>query len=105
EVGGEVQQPQDDITEQPLADDYYLRLTRDGDTFTGAYSTDGENWTDMPSAVTNGELDGAGPGLFALGASQTEPTTVSFDYFRVEGDDEPEPEPIHVPAEQVSIQM
>src|SRR5690625_4968857 len=109
EIDGVVQQPQDDIIGLPLSadDTYYVRLTRDGDTFTGAFSTDGESWQDLPSAVTNDRLDGVGPGVYALGAQQDAPTTVSFDYFRVVEDEEPEPpvDPIHVPVDKVSVQM
>ncbi|MGC5627255.1 PQQ-dependent sugar dehydrogenase [Georgenia sp. Z1344] len=98
EVGGEVQNPQDDLTDLPLADQYHVRLTRDGDTFTGAYSTDGENWTDLPSAVTNDQVGDAGPGIYALGAQQAEPTTVTFDHFTVVGDD-PEPPAVVTPED------
>ncbi|MGC5616853.1 family 16 glycoside hydrolase [Georgenia sp. Z1491] len=97
EVGGEIQNPQDDLTDLPLSDEYHVRLTRDGDTFTGAFSTDGETWQDLPSAVTNDQVGDAGPGIYALGAQQAEPTTVSFDHFRVVGDD-PEP-PVCEPVE------
>src|SRR5699024_2906536 len=77
---------------------------RDGDSFTGAYSTDGENWQDLPSAVSNSAVADAGPGIYALGAQQAEPTTVSFDYFRtVDGEDPGER--VQIPAEQVSVQM
>ncbi|MDD9205264.1 DUF1349 domain-containing protein, partial [Georgenia sp. 10Sc9-8] len=95
EVGGEVQQPQDDLTSLELAEDqtYHLSLTRDGDTFTGAFSYDGEDWTDLPSAVTNAAVGDAAPGIYALGAQQDAPTTLSFDYFRLVGE---EPEPVEV---------
>ncbi len=106
EVNGEVQDPQDDLTDLALPTDgtYHVQLTRDGDTFTGAFSTDGEDWQELPSAVTNASLADAAPGLYALGAQQAEPTTVSFDYFRVV-DGEESPEPIEVPVEDVSLQM
>ncbi|WP_324650820.1 ThuA domain-containing protein [Georgenia sp. H159] len=106
EVGGEIQNPQDDINDLTQSEDhaFHLRLTRDGDTFTGAYSPDGETWTDLPSAVTNGAVGDAGPGLFALGAQQAAPTTLAFDYFRVVGEDMPT-DPIHVPVDKVSVQM
>ncbi|MGO1739552.1 MAG: family 16 glycoside hydrolase [Actinomycetaceae bacterium] len=89
EVDGDLSRS-DDLTSLPLADEYYVRLTRDGDTFTGAYSTDGETWQEMPEAVTNDQLEDSGPGIYALGARQLEPTTVSFDYFR-DVNDHPEP--------------
>ncbi|MEE6274621.1 ThuA domain-containing protein, partial [Georgenia sp. MJ206] len=111
EVGGVIQDPQDDLVARPLPDDdgaYYLRLTRDGDTFTGAFSYDGEEWLDLPSAVANTAVGDAAPGIFALGAQQEAPTTLSFDYFRLLGEEPTDPEPPvcePVPAEQVSIQM
>jgi sugar phosphate isomerase/epimerase/glucose/arabinose dehydrogenase/regulation of enolase protein 1 (concanavalin A-like superfamily) len=110
EVDGAIQDPQVDVADLPLPEDgnYFVRLTRDGDTFTGSYSFDGETWTDMPEGVTNANVGDATPGVFALGKSQEAPTTVSFDYFRVV-EDTPDPEyPTdweNIPAEQVSIQM
>ena len=65
---------------------YYLRLTRDGDTFTGSYSPDGETWTALAGSVTNDRLDGVGPGPYALGANQQAPTTAAFDWFRLVDD-------------------
>src|SRR5699024_6254795 len=52
-------------------------------------SEDGENWTSLGQPVTHaGELTSFG--LVAIGPEQTEPTTVSFDYFRVvDGGTEP----------------
>ncbi|MGO1509280.1 MAG: PQQ-dependent sugar dehydrogenase, partial [Actinomycetales bacterium] len=98
EIDGVVQDPQDDLTDLPLSDQYHVRLTRDGDTFTGAFSTDGETWQDLPSAVTNDQVGDAGPGIYALGAQQAESTTVIFDEFRLVGDD---PEPVEVTPEDV----
>gem|GEM_PF-1133760 len=104
EVDGDFQQPSSPDPEGMSAQDYYLQLTRSGDTFTGAYSTDGENWTDIPGSVSNPNLDGVGPGLYALGKSQTSPTTVSFDYFHVVDEDVPEPDPVLIEPERVGVQ-
>ncbi|WP_413451054.1 ThuA domain-containing protein [Georgenia phoenicis] len=106
EVGAVIQDPQDDINDLTQNEDqtFYLRLSRDGDTFTGAYSPDGETWTELPSAVTNGAVADAGPGIFVLGAQQVAPTTLAFDYFRQVGEDEPT-DPVHIPVDRVSVQM
>jgi len=87
EVDGVVEQPEEDLL--PEAADYgtyFLRLTRDGDTFTGAYSPDGETWTDLMGSVTNAQIAGAGAGVYTLGSGQDAPTTLAFDYFRVVDD-------------------
>ncbi|WP_454084924.1 ThuA domain-containing protein [Georgenia sp. Marseille-Q6866] len=106
EVGAVIQDPQEDIGDLTQSEDqtFYLRLSRDGDTFTGAYSPDGETWTDLPSAVTNGAIGDAGPGIFALGAQQEAPTTLAFDYFRLVGEEEPT-DPVLIPVDRVSVQM
>ncbi|MPV51467.1 TIM barrel protein, partial [Pseudactinotalea sp. HY160] len=106
EVNGQFQQPeQADIADLPLSEngDYYVRLSRSGDTFTGAFSYDGQEWTDLPGSVTHNGLGDAGPGLFTVGKSQSEPTEVAFDYFRVV--DEVPVEPVVVPVDRVSIQL
>ncbi|MCB7138002.1 ThuA domain-containing protein [Cellulosimicrobium marinum] len=97
EVGGVVQNPQPQIGN--LTEDvWHLRLTRSGDTFTGAYSADGETWTTFDQAVTNAPAADAPVGLFALGASADTGAPASFDYFRVV-DDEPEPPAVTVTAQ------
>ncbi len=84
EVAGVVEQPSEDFLPEAMDyGTYHLRLTRDGDTFTGAYSADGETWTDLVGSVSNDQLAGVGPGVFVIGAGQVEPTTAAFDYFRV----------------------
>ncbi len=70
EVGGVVQNPQPQTGS--LAESvWHLRLTRSGDTFTGAYSADGETWTTFDESVTNAPAADAKVGLFALGAWPT----------------------------------
>ncbi|WP_402466319.1 ThuA domain-containing protein [Isoptericola aurantiacus] len=86
EVDATVVDPQPNASD--LSDDvWYLRLAKEGTTFTGSYSTDGETWESFGEPVEHAGLSEAGIGLFALGASQTTSATASFDYFRVLGDD------------------
>ncbi|WP_225566931.1 ThuA domain-containing protein [Isoptericola luteus] len=68
---------------------WHLRLTKAGDTFSAAYSADGEEWTPLGEPVTHAGLADARVGLFALGAgtSGANQGTASFDYFRVTSDD------------------
>ncbi|WP_244286359.1 DUF1349 domain-containing protein [Cellulosimicrobium cellulans] len=97
EVGGVVQDPQPSVNN--VAESvWHLRLTRSGDTFTGAYSADGETWTELAQGVTNAAAADAQVGLFALGASAATGAPASFDYFRVVGD-EAEPIAVTITAE------
>lgn len=97
EVGGVVQDPQPQTAS--LAESvWHLRLTRSGDTFTGAYSADGETWTELAESVTNAAAADAQVGLFALGASAATGAPASFDHFRVV-DDEAEPIAVTITAE------
>ena len=89
EVGGVIQNPQPAATVQQAV--WHLRLAKVGTDFTGSYSADGEEWTTFAS-VPNAPVAASGKvGLFALGTGSTDDQTVTFDYFRVVGDDEPEP--------------
>ncbi|WP_253182039.1 ThuA domain-containing protein [Cellulosimicrobium cellulans] len=97
EVGGVVQDPQPQ-TGNLAGSVWHLRLTRSGDTFTGAYSADGQTWTTFDQSVTNAAAADAPVGLFALGASADTGAPASFDRFRVV-DDEPAP-----PAVTVTVQ-
>ena len=77
------------LSPQPNADvpagvtDIWLRLTNAGDTYTGEYSFDGANWTEMGQTVTNPVI-GMPVGVFAFGVEESG-DEVSFDYFRVDG--------------------
>src|SRR5690606_7845762 len=86
EVGGVVQNPQPQTGNLP-GSVWHLRLTRSGDTFTGAYSADGETWTTFDQSVTNAPAADARVGLFALGASADTGAPASFGHFRVVGED------------------
>ncbi|GIJ26209.1 hypothetical protein Vqi01_13710 [Micromonospora qiuiae] len=82
EIGGTIQNPQPGA-ENLTSAEWYLRLTRKGDTFTGSYSADGTTWTAL-TELTNAAV-GANPkvGLFTLSGNQTASKTASFDYFRL----------------------
>jgi len=97
EVAGVVQNPQPQ-SGSLTGDVWHLRLTRSGDTFTGAYSADGETWTTFDQSVTNAPAANAQVGLFALGASADTGAPASFGHFRVVGDDA-EPIAVNVTVE------
>jgi cytochrome c len=90
EVGDAVQDP------QPQAADltqgvWRLRLTKEGDTFHGFYSADGQTWTEVgggtPAPVRNPAVaSGAKAGVFAFGSDQTASATAKFDYFHINSD-------------------
>jgi PKD repeat protein len=61
---------------------WWLRLTKTGNTYTGAISADGVTWHQTAGSVT-AALDDPGIGLMAIGPSQESPITVDFDHFRV----------------------
>ncbi|MDR7384267.1 ThuA domain-containing protein [Promicromonospora iranensis] len=88
EVDAVVQDP------QPGANDltsgvWHLRLSKQGTTFTGEYSADGEDWTALADPVTHDGLQDARVGLYALGASQQSAATATFEYFRTTDATEP----------------
>lgn len=74
-------------------DELWLRLTRDGDTFAGQFSTDGEAWTAMSDVATNALAASDGSvGLFTVGTNQTNGSVpIAFDYFHVLGEDDTAP--------------
>jgi regulation of enolase protein 1 (concanavalin A-like superfamily)/type 1 glutamine amidotransferase len=63
--------------------DYYLRMVSDGTNVTGAYSTDGTNWTAVgrPAAIPAG----AKIGMFAFNNAAAASPVADFDWFRLEG--------------------
>jgi hypothetical protein len=67
-------------------DTWWLRLTKSGNTYTGAISTDGQTWVQTPGSVSVA-LNNPGLGVFAIGPDQGAPIDVSFDYIRVVGAD------------------
>jgi regulation of enolase protein 1 (concanavalin A-like superfamily) len=58
----------------------YLRLQREGTTYTGYYSEDGTNWTMVGQHTNN--LNSLRVGLIATQAYESE-TTADFDYFTI----------------------
>ena len=84
EVGSVVQDPQPNANEL-TSGVWHLRLSKQGSTFTGEYSADGEDWTALADAVTHEGLQDARVGLYALGAAQQSVATASFEYFRTAG--------------------
>jgi regulation of enolase protein 1 (concanavalin A-like superfamily) len=59
----------------------YLRLRREGTTYTGYYSEDGENWTIIGQHISN--INPVQVGLMAGQALEVE-TTADFEYFTME---------------------
>ncbi|NOV99136.1 ThuA domain-containing protein [Isoptericola chiayiensis] len=88
EVDAVVQDPQPNANELTESV-WHLRLTKDGSTYSGEYSADGEDWTSFGQSVAHEGLEDARVGLYALGASQQSVATASFDHFRVAGTAEP----------------
>lgn len=86
EVGGAVQDSPTDVTDFD-EDNWFLRLAKEGSTFTGSYSTDGETWESFDAPVVNDGLADAGVGVYALGNATESSDPAKFDYFRVLGDD------------------
>ncbi|PWD51252.1 PKD domain-containing protein [Serinibacter arcticus] len=97
EAGGVVLNPQPGV-DGLEGDVFHLRLTKEGDTFTGAFSANGETWTPLAEAVTNTGLAEARVGLFALGAAAEPIVPVRFDHFLVVDDEE-------VPVEQAFVDV
>ena len=60
---------------------WWLRLTKQGNTYFGEISADGESWERTPGVVTIALNDPA-LGLIPMGPDQTSPFTAEFDYFR-----------------------
>ena len=58
----------------------YLRLRREGNTYTGYYSEDGTNWTVIGQHTS--PLNPLRVGLFAAQAISAE-TTADFEYFTI----------------------
>src|SRR5690606_30125606 len=83
EVGGTVQNPQPQVNNLTTGI-WWLRLKKEGDTYTGSYSADGETWTELSAAVQNSAVaTGAEVGVYAIGTNQSASKTVSFDYFHL----------------------
>ncbi|MGA5762068.1 ThuA domain-containing protein [Nonomuraea bangladeshensis] len=85
EVGGTVQSPQPQANNL-TGGEWHLRLKKEGDTFTGSYSSDGQTWTDLSAPVKNSAVaEDAKVGVYTIGTNQTASKTVTFDFFRLTG--------------------
>lgn len=62
----------------------WLRLERDGNTFTSYYSTGGQSWTEVGSRELPDVADVQDGSLFVTSHASDERSTVEFDSFRVE---------------------
>ncbi|WP_353708813.1 ThuA domain-containing protein [Cellulosimicrobium sp. ES-005] len=86
EIGDVVQSTNGDVLDvaKPVYGEYLLRLSRDGDSFTGSFSLDnGQTWVPTTRAVTHAGLGDAGVGVFALGKSAgANQIDVAFDHVR-----------------------
>ncbi|MGJ7442620.1 ThuA domain-containing protein [Aquipuribacter sp. MA13-6] len=76
-----------DIAETSESGYFYLRLTKEGSTYSGWVSDGGVTWTSLGAPVTN-DAALTNVGVIAIGPAQVEPVVVDFDFFRVTTDDE-----------------
>jgi regulation of enolase protein 1 (concanavalin A-like superfamily) len=82
EIGAVIQDPQPGATGLTSAV-WHLRVTKEGDTYTAAYSADGTEWTALEPLTNTALGDDPKIGLFSLSGNQTASKTVAFDYFRL----------------------
>ncbi len=76
-----------DIAETAESGYFYLRLTKEGSSYSGWVSDGGVNWTSLGAPVTN-DAALTNVGVMAIGPAQVEPVVVDFDFFRVTTDEE-----------------
>jgi hypothetical protein len=73
----------------------YVRLVSNGDTLSGYWSPDGENWTKVGDSRSLSGIETPKVGPMALGGeNDNPPVDVKFDWFRIEpsdGEDPPDP--------------
>ena len=96
ELGSAIQNPQPSSAQVPRGD-VWLRLSKAGSTFTAEYSLDGTTWVAVggTTGVGNAAIGGSDDlkvGVFTIGTNQAARVPVTFDYFRVLGDEEPDPD-------------
>ena len=82
ENGAGASGPADIAPPASATDTWWLRLTKKGNTYTGAISADGTTWVQSPGSVTVA-LTNPGIGLMAIGPAQAAPIDVDFDFFRI----------------------
>jgi PKD repeat protein/glucose/arabinose dehydrogenase/type 1 glutamine amidotransferase len=82
EIANAVQDPQPQVTDLTQGV-WWLRLTKQGDTYHGFYSADGGAWTEIggPAGLVNPAIGGAKAGVFAFGVNQAASKTAKFGYF------------------------
>ncbi len=56
----------------------YLKLVRSGSSYTGYYSTDGQNWSTVGTATVPGQADTQDAGLFVVSASPGSPALIGY---------------------------
>lgn len=86
-----------EVVVAPEVEAWWLRLKKDGDTFTGSYSSDGATWQQL-DPIVNDRLDGASVGVYAFGQEQTSSVTMAFDHFHVLSQEPPDQAPPTVTA-------
>jgi alpha-galactosidase len=65
----------------PMTTPVYLKLVRDGSTYTGYYSTDNATWTEVGTATIPGQAATQDAGLFVTSHASGSPTLVRFNGF------------------------
>ncbi len=86
EVGGAIQNPQNDVQVPAGTTDIWLRLAKTGTNYAGQVSFDGTTWTDM--APVPNAMSAPSFGVFAFGPQAAGVgDTMSFDYFLLDGQD------------------
>ncbi|HEX6023292.1 MAG TPA: ThuA domain-containing protein, partial [Solirubrobacter sp.] len=103
EVGGQIQNPQANanLTGSQREAPVWLRLIKEGNNYSGQYSFDGVAWTDFPQGPVQNPMQSPDFGIF--GFSPQEPqagTTVTFDYFQLDGPDPSECECVEGPGDE-----
>lgn len=63
----------------------WLRLVRDGTTFTGSYSTDGDTWTTVSSATVPTATGAEDAGMFTASHNKYDDARADFESFSVTG--------------------
>ncbi|MDA0137112.1 ThuA domain-containing protein [Solirubrobacter sp. CPCC 204708] len=90
EIAGVIQEPQSNatVTAAQANGPFWLRLTKEGNSYKGEYSFDGVAWTAAPNSPVTNPMADPDFGLFGFSPQDREVTdTVSFDYFTLNGPD------------------
>lgn len=77
---------EDQNTANPDAEAIWLKLEKSGNTFTGYYSTDKENWTKVGNSITNDKIGNSfGVALVAGTGNSTKGTAFTFSDLEING--------------------